>query len=127
MKIVWVGDGNNVSHSWINAAAVLGLHLVLSCPEGYLPNPDILKSALAEGCGKIELVTDPAIAVTGADVVYTDVWTSMGQETEQKVRKAAFAPYQINASLLAKAPAETIVMHCLPAHRGEEISEEGSA
>ncbi len=124
LKYAWVGDGNNVAHSWINAAAVLGLDLVLACPEGYSPNQDILDTALALGNGNITVVDDPIKAVTNADVVYTDVWASMGQESERKVRKQVFTPYEVNAALMAKASKDAIVMHCLPAHRGEEISDE---
>jgi len=123
LKIAWVGDGNNVSHSWINAAAVLGLNLVLACPEPYPPDRDILERALKSGCGKITVTADPAEAVSGADVIYTDVWASMGQEREQSQRKQVFRPFQVNNALLEKAAKDVIVMHCLPAHRGEEITD----
>jgi len=122
-KIAWVGDGNNVAHSWINAAAVLGLDLHLACPEGYLPDRDILEAAQDRG-GRITMDADPADAVNGADVIYTDVWASMGQEEESEKRKRIFAPYQVNAALVALAAEDVVVMHCLPAHRGEEISED---
>ncbi|MCF8081043.1 MAG: ornithine carbamoyltransferase [Desulfobacterales bacterium] len=121
-KIAWVGDGNNVAHSWINAAAVLDLDLRLACPEGYLPDRDILDDARDRG-GRITMAADPADAVNGADVIYTDVWASMGQEEESEKRKRIFAPYQVNAALVALAAEDVIVMHCLPAHRGEEITE----
>lgn len=123
LRIAWIGDGNNVSHSWINAAAVLGLDLVLACPEGYHPHARVMETALARKQGHIRVISDPAAAVDGADVIYTDVWASMGKEGESAARKRAFADYQVNRSLMAKAPADAIVMHCLPAHRGEEISE----
>ncbi|OQX20038.1 MAG: ornithine carbamoyltransferase [Desulfobacteraceae bacterium IS3] len=123
LKIVWVGDGNNVAHSWINAAAVLGLNLVLACPEGYFPDPAITQKALARKCGSITITSNPAEAVKDADVVYTDVWVSMGdKESEEKKKK--FEGFQVNVELLKHASKEVIVMHCLPAHRGEEISEE---
>jgi ornithine carbamoyltransferase len=119
----WVGDGNNMAHSWLEAAARLGFELRLACPEGYLPDPEILGHAQTSGA-KILLTGDPAEAVEKADVISTDVWTSMGQEEETKKRLKAFSGYCLNQKLLERAKAEAIVMHCLPAHRGEEISEE---
>ena len=124
VKIAWVGDGNNVSHSWINAAAVLGLHLVLACPEGYYPSATILQRALDMGTGNIRVTSNPVEAVDQADVIYTDVWASMGQESEHIARKNIFKAYQVNRELVRHARKDAIVMHCLPAHRGEEISEE---
>jgi ornithine carbamoyltransferase len=124
IKIAWVGDGNNVAHSWINAAAVLGLNLVLACPDGYSPDRGIMERALDHSIGKIVLTTDPVEAVSNADVVYTDVWASMGQEGELNDRKRVFEPFQVNKKLLKNADKNTIVMHCLPAHRGEEIHED---
>jgi len=124
IDIVWVGDGNNVAHSWINAAAVLGLNLSLACPEGYSPNRQILETALGKGVGKIVVTSDPVEAVKGADVIYTDSWASMGQESEFSSRRQVFEPFQINEALLKNAPDDVILMHCLPAHRGNEISEE---
>jgi len=123
INITWVGDGNNVSHSWINAAAVLGLNLELACPEGYSPDETILETALARKNGRIRVISDPIKAVKDADVIYTDVWASMGKEGESEARKRAFAAFQVNSTLLNKAPPNVIVMHCLPAHRGEEISD----
>lgn len=123
-KIVWVGDGNNVANSWVNAAAVLDLDLVVATPEGYGIREDILAKALERGGRKIVFSHDPKEAVKNADVVYTDVWASMGQEQEQSKRVAAFKGFQVNRSLLATAKPDVTVMHCLPAHRGEEISEE---
>lgn len=123
ITVVWVGDGNNVSHSWINAAAVLGFNLNLACPEGYFPNADILKRANGIGPGRIRVTTDPVEAMQGADVIYTDVWASMGQESESIARKRVFKNYQVNNDLICHARKNAIVMHCLPAHRGEEISE----
>lgn len=124
IKIAWVGDGNNVAHSWINAAAVLGLNLILACPDDYSPNRRIMERALDRNVGKIVLTTDPAEAVNNADVVYTDVWASMGQEGELDGRKRIFEPFQVNEMLLKNAAKNAIVMHCLPAHRGEEIHED---
>jgi ornithine carbamoyltransferase len=124
LKIAWIGDGNNVCNSWINAAAVLGLDLVLACPEGYAPDPEILKRAMASGNDRLKVTTDPIAAVQYADVIYTDVWASMGQESEHGKRKRAFEPFQVNTDLLKSATRDdVVVMHCLPAHRGEEISE----
>jgi len=123
-KIAWVGDGNNVAHSWINAASVIGLDLRLACPKGYEPNREILDKALSDSCGTISVTNDPHEAVQDADVIYTDVWASMGQEREQNMRKEVFGPFQVNSSLVKEAAPDAIVMHCLPAHRGEEISEQ---
>ena len=122
LKIVWVGDGNNVAHSWINAAAILPLNLVVACPEGYQPDEAILSAAVKDAKGKIVVLSDPEEAVRDADVIYTDVWASMGHESEHGVRKKIFKPYQVNETLLAMGKQDVIVMHCLPAHRGEEIS-----
>jgi ornithine carbamoyltransferase len=122
LRIVWVGDGNNVAHSWLNAAAVLPLNLVVACPEGYEPDENILGAAQRDTEGHIEMVSDPVEAVSGADVIYTDVWASMGQESEHGLRKKFFESYQVNQNLLANAKEDAIVMHCLPAHRGEEIA-----
>jgi len=123
LKIAWLGDGNNMAHSWINAAAALGLNLTLACPAGYLPDSQILASAAARD-GRISVVQDPYEAVKDADVVNTDVWASMGQEAEQAKREGVFKPFQVNAGLMEKAAPDAIVMHCLPAHRGEEITED---
>jgi ornithine carbamoyltransferase len=123
IRLAWVGDGNNVAHSWINAAAVLDLNLVLACPDQYSPRKDVMKKALETGVGKIVVTSNPVEAVKDADVIYTDVWASMGQESEQGKRKQVFEPFQVNQALLKHAAKDVIVMHCLPAHRGEEISE----
>jgi len=122
LRIVWVGDGNNVAHSWLNAAAILPLNLVVACPEGYEPDETILKAAQRDAEGRIEMLSDPVEAVRDADVIYTDVWASMGQESEHGLRKRFFEPYQVNRKLVAEAKKDVIVMHCLPAHRGEEIT-----
>jgi ornithine carbamoyltransferase len=124
IKIAWIGDGNNVAHSWINAASVLGLNLTLACPEGYEPDPEILLAANNRKSAVISVISDPREAVKDADVVYTDVWASMGREDEHNKRKRIFAPFQVNAALVAHAAKDAIVMHCLPAHREEEISAE---
>ena len=124
VKIAWVGDGNNVANSWINAAAVLDLDLVLACPAGYHPDPNILAESNGLAGRKITVTTDPFEAVAGADVVYTDVWASMGQEDEHSKRKKIFRPFTVRKELVEKAASDAIVMHCLPAHRGEEITEE---
>jgi ornithine carbamoyltransferase len=119
----WIGDGNNMANSWINAAMMLGFELRLATPEGYEPDAAIWKRALERG-SKVTLVRDPLEAARGAHVLNTDVWASMGQEQEQQVRSQAFAGFQINARTLAVADPECLVLHCLPAHRGEEITED---
>jgi len=124
LKISWVGDGNNMANSWIQAASILGFELALACPEGYGPDADILERAKARAARPISLHTSAEEAVAGADVINTDVWASMGQEKEQEERLKVFSPFQVNAQLLAKAPDDAVILHCLPAHRGEEITEE---
>ena len=123
LRIVWVGDGNNVAHSWINAAAKLRFKLFLACPPGYEPKKGILGRAQEMAGGLIRLGHDPVEAVSDADVINTDVWTSMGQEEERQQRLNAFRGYQINTDLVSKAKSDVIVLHCLPAHRGEEITD----
>ncbi|MBW1645980.1 MAG: ornithine carbamoyltransferase [Deltaproteobacteria bacterium] len=122
LKIAYVGDGNNMANSWINAALRFGFDLSLACPPGYEPDELILARARREAAGTIELVREPAAAVRGARVINTDVWASMGQEEEAAARRRVFAPYQVNDELLAQAAPGAVVLHCLPAHRGEEIS-----
>ncbi len=124
LKIAWIGDGNNMAQSWIQAAARLGFTLVLACPDGYLPDNNILEAAKAEASMPIEIVADPVEAARDADVINTDVWASMGQEEEAEARKKIFTPYQVNSSLLELARKDAIVLHCLPAHRDEEITDE---
>jgi ornithine carbamoyltransferase len=119
-RIAWIGDGNNMANSWINAAYRLGFDLTLACPEGYEPDPEILKRA--QSAAKVRVVRDPAEAVEGADVVNTDVWASMGQEEEQAVREKAFKGYIVDDALMSRAQQDAIFMHCLPAHRGEEVA-----
>jgi len=123
LRIAWVGDGNNMANSWITAALRLDFELYLACPPGYEPDQGLLHMAAQEK-RPVYLGTDPAWAVAGAQVVNTDVWASMGQEEEAVIRKEVFQPYQVNKALLEKAAADAIVLHCLPAHRGEEITGE---
>jgi len=124
LHIAWVGDGNNMANSWIQAAAKMGFSLTLACPEGYDPDAGILAAAQKAAKKPITLLRDPREAVKGADVINVDVWASMGMESEQQERLKLFAAYQVNGELLRHAPADAIVMHCLPAHREEEITEE---
>jgi ornithine carbamoyltransferase len=119
-RIAWIGDGNNMANSWINGAYRLGYELRLACPEGYDPDPTIL--ARAQKAGKVILTRDPAEAADGADVVTTDVWASMGQEEEMAVRARAFAGYVVDDAIMEAADPSAIFLHCLPAHRGEEVS-----
>lgn len=123
LKIAWVGDGNNMAHSWINAAMYFPFQLNVAVPEEYEPDSVILSSALQAGA-RIFLTHDPQEAVQEADYINTDVWASMGQEEEQKEREKAFSGFQINETLLSGAAPDAKVLHCLPAHRGEEISED---
>jgi ornithine carbamoyltransferase len=124
IKVAYIGDGNNIANSWINAAAKLPFQLTLACPQGYDPEPSLMERGIRESENGISLYRDPIEAIRDADVVYTDVWTSMGQESEQEERKKMFRNYQINTELLSYARQDVIVMHCLPAHRGEEITAE---
>ena len=124
IKFVYVGDGNNVCNSLLLGAAQLGVNMVISNPEGYDANPKIMEMAKKISNGKILIQRDPLKAVEEADIVYTDVWTSMGKEPEKKMRKRIFQPYQVNENLLRRAKKDALVMHCLPAHRGEEITSE---
>ena len=127
LKLAFIGDGNNVAHSLIEAAAKTGLAIDVACPKGHEPDPRIVEAARidARSTGaRIEIVRDPRQAAIGADILYTDVWVSMGQEKEARARMKKFKPYQINAKMLAAAKPSAIVMHCLPAHRGQEITAE---
>jgi ornithine carbamoyltransferase len=124
LKIAFIGDGNNVANSWIEMAAIYPMHLSIASPYGYAPDAATLARAQAAGISTIELVDDPRIAADSADAIYTDVWTSMGQESEQLARRTAFKDYQINAALTRLAHPNALIMHCLPAHRGEEITDE---
>lgn len=127
LKVVFVGDGNNVARSLMYACALGGAHFVCSSPQGYALDDASVTQARAfakKSVGSVELVQDPQLAVQGADVIYTDVWASMGQEAEAAQRAKVFPPYQVNAALVARAKPSCIVMHCLPAHRGMEITDE---
>ena len=127
IKFVWVGDGNNVCNSWLLGAASVGMNMVVSCPRGYEPNKQTLKKAelLAKNSGgSVRFVSDPIKATDGADVIYTDVWVSMGQDKEAKKKERVFKPYQVNAKLVSRAKPDVAVMHCLPAHRGLEITDD---
>jgi ornithine carbamoyltransferase len=127
LKLCFVGDGNNVAHSLMFAGARLGTHVTVACPKGFEPNPTALRDAQedARATGaKIEVVHDPKEGVRGADVIYTDVWASMGQESEAEERKRIFRPFQVNRELMAAAKPDALFMHCLPAHRGDEVTDE---
>ncbi len=119
-KIAWIGDGNNMANSWINAAYRLGFELALACPQGYDPDPELLARAQDEAA--VTVTRDPRQAIEGAHAVNTDVWASMGQEEEQKERERAFAGYTVDAALMKRASRDAIFLHCLPAHRGEEVT-----
>ncbi len=127
LKLAYIGDGNNVAHSLLFGAVKVGIDIVLATPPGYEPKSEIVDIAI-EGAkkinSKIEIIHDSKEAVDGADVIYTDVWTSMGFEKEGEIRKEAFKPYQINQDLVNRAKNDVIILHCLPAHRGEEITDE---
>ncbi len=120
--VAWVGDGNNVANSWLHAASVLGFELRLACPEGYEPDRDVFERAQAHA--KVSIHEDPEEAVQGAHVVNTDVWASMGQEGETEARQLAFKGFCVDAALMKLAAPEAIFLHCLPAHRGEEVTDE---
>jgi ornithine carbamoyltransferase len=124
--IAFVGDGNNVATSLAQAAVMLGAHVRIASPRGFeLPGRVVAGvERIAASGGSLELVTDPVAGVRGADAVYTDVWTSMGQEDEARGRLSVFAPYQVNTALMAHASPEALFMHCLPAHRGDEVTDE---
>jgi ornithine carbamoyltransferase len=127
LRVAFIGDGNNVCHSWLQGAAKLGVHFTLACPPGYEPDPAILVRAQEEAKtsgARLEVVHDPRSAARGADVLYTDVWASMGQEDEHARRLRDFQGFQIDGALVDVAGPDAAVMHCLPAHRGEEITDE---
>jgi ornithine carbamoyltransferase len=124
MKVAWLGDGNNVAHSWIEAACLFPFQLVLACPRGFEPNSEIWKRAKKEAGERISLTNDPAEAVREAQVINTDVWASMGQEDQASERIKFFQAFQLNNTLLSLARPDCLVLHCLPAHRGEEITDE---
>lgn len=122
MRLAWIGDGNNVCHSVILTGAMLGTEMVVACPPGYEPDPGVIAKVRKLG-GRLTITPDAREAATGADVLYTDVWVSMGQEAEREQRQEAFARYQVSETLLGFAKPSAVVMHCLPAHRGEEITD----
>ena len=125
LKLTYVGDGNNVCHSLMLAAAKAGTRMGVAAPKGYEPDPEFVRWSLEDGKDTgftLQITNDPLEAAAGADAIYTDVWASMGQEAEKEARAKIFAPYQVNAALMAAANPEAIFMHCLPAHRGEEVS-----
>jgi ornithine carbamoyltransferase len=124
MRVAWVGDGNNVAHSWIEAASFLGFELVLACPEGYEPNAEVLEAARKRAKGAVRVVRDADEACRGADVVTTDVWVSMGQVGEASDRNRIFEPYTVDARRMSLCAKSGIFLHCLPAHRGEEVTAE---
>ncbi|MDR2883541.1 MAG: ornithine carbamoyltransferase [Deferribacteraceae bacterium] len=127
IKVAYIGDGNNIAHSWLNAAARFGFELAIASPVGCEPNKEFVKTAMDEAKktgGKIVVTSDPKVAVIGAHVVTTDVWASMGQESDAARKAEILAPYQVNRGLMSLASPEAIFMHCLPAHLGEEVTEE---
>jgi ornithine carbamoyltransferase len=124
IKVAFLGDGNNVAHSWLYAAARMGFRFSIACPPGYEPLEEIVNGSRSEAGERVQVTHDLAEALKDADVVYTDVWASMGQEREAEERKRIFAPYQLNKAALALARPNALVMHCLPAHRNEEITDE---
>ncbi len=118
--VAWVGDGNNMANSWINAARLLDFELRVASPQGYQPDPELLAAA----GDRVRILEDPDAAVEGADLVATDVWASMGQESEREARNGAFEPFRVDGALMGKAGPQALFMHCLPAHRGEEVTDE---
>ena len=123
LKIVYVGDGNNIVHSWLHLAMRFPMHFICSCPEGYEPDPDTVQKVKDIGISNVEVVYDPAVAVEDADVVYTDVWASMGHKDETEMREKIFKGYQVNKALMERSGKETLFMHCLPAERGREVTD----
>ena len=124
LKISYIGDGNNMANSWINMASKISMNLALAIPKGYDPDESILQNAQQANVSEIQIFREPAQAVKNTDVIYTDVWASMGQESEAEERKIAFKNYQVNDDLVTHAKPDCLVMHCLPAHRGDEITDE---
>jgi ornithine carbamoyltransferase len=123
LKVAFVGDGNNVFASWVHFVARMPMQLTLVCPEGYEPCPEVVEFAKNHGGGRIQITHDVESGVAGADAVYTDVWASMGQEAEAAEREKTFAPYQVNGRLMSFAKKDALFMHCLPAHRGSEVTD----
>jgi ornithine carbamoyltransferase len=123
LKITYIGDGNNIVHSWLNLSTLLPLHLVIGCPDNYIPNPDVVKKAKDAGLSNIEILHDPKKAVKDSDIVYTDVWASMGKKHEIEERLKRFKEFQVNDDLMAAAGKRCLFMHCLPAERGKEVTD----
>ncbi len=123
VKVVYLGDGNNIVHSWLRLAMRIPLHFSCCCPQGYEPDADTVAEARKAGISTIKVLHDPQTAVADADVIYTDVWASMGQKDEAEAREKVFAPYQVNSALIAATGRETLFMHCLPAERGHEVTD----
>eukprot|EP00238_Polyblepharides_amylifera_P001144 CAMPEP_0196572546 /NCGR_PEP_ID=MMETSP1081-20130531/2579_1 /TAXON_ID=36882 /ORGANISM="Pyramimonas amylifera, Strain CCMP720" /LENGTH=204 /DNA_ID=CAMNT_0041889905 /DNA_START=675 /DNA_END=1289 /DNA_ORIENTATION=+ len=124
LKVVYVGDGNNIVHSWLRFAAVFPIEFICCCPEGFDPDADTLAYAQSTGVSKISISHDPSSAVVGADFIYTDVWASMGQKDEAESRESLFNGFQVNGELMAKAGSQAKFLHCLPAERGRECTDE---
>jgi ornithine carbamoyltransferase len=124
LKVAYIGDGNNIAHSWIDAALRLGFDLTLACPAAHQPDRKVLGRAQQEATSRIEVTSDPSLAAKDADVISTDTWVSMGQEKEYRQQIKVFKEFQVNTHLLTAAKKDVVVMHCLPAHRGEEITDE---
>lgn len=127
IKFAYVGDGNNMTHSLMIGCAKVGMDVTVACPDGYMPNPEIVALAqgyAAESGGSVTVMHDPKEAVKGVDVIYTDTWASMGQEAEKEIRKKAFVGYQVDDAMMALAKPDAIFMHCLPAYRGMEVTDE---
>jgi len=123
LKITYIGDGNNIANSWLNLSAKLPMHLVICSPSGFEPDQDTLDYTKSHRISEVEVLNDPVAAVKNADVIYTDVWASMGQEAEAAKRRKIFMDFQINSKLMKHAKSKALVMHCLPAHRGDEITD----
>jgi ornithine carbamoyltransferase len=127
LKLAYVGDGNNVAHSLLYGCSKVGMNITLACPKGYEPDPEVVSQTKKEGKrsgSKVKVTNDPKEAVKKADIIYTDVWASMGREKEHEKRMKVFRPYQVNAKLIKEAKEDYLFMHCLPAHRGEEVTDE---
>jgi ornithine carbamoyltransferase len=127
LKLAYIGDGNNVAHSLLYGCSKMGMDITLGCPKGYEPNLGVVSQAKKEGKrtgSKVKVTSDPREAVRGADIIYTDVWASMGKEKERKERLKVFKSYQVNTDLTKEAKEDYLLMHCLPAHRGEEVTNE---
>ena len=124
LKVVFVGDGNNVAHSWFHLAQRIPMELIIACPEGFEPDENVVRETQETGLSSVSVSHDPHSAAAEADVIYTDVWASMGQEEEAAERRKTFAPFQVNAELMTSAGDQACFMHCLPAHRGDEVTDE---